>query len=233
MDNKNETILKWSYQIAKIILGVISLILGLYFFHSVLLSYFKINNIQVGFNSSFIWFVIFCCAIAVLVIMFIFRISNVDVVRILKSIKIDDKSLKFQSQSSIDVIAEDGKKQNDVQMNMQDRINNYLMQYQKYFALDKIILLREQLESLDERKFNIVTMASSEFKDPAIMLIVSIVIGYLGVDRFILGDIGIGAAKLLTVGGCGTLYIIDWFLITNKTKEFNYQKINSLMINLK
>jgi TM2 domain-containing membrane protein YozV len=118
-------------------------------------------------------------------------------------------------------------------MEMNDRINNYIMQYQKYFAPDKVVLLREQLELLDERKFNIVTAVASELKDPTIILIVSVIVGGLGIDRFILGDIGIGIGKLLTGGGCGIWWLIDLFLITNRTKEVNYQKISSSLTNLK
>ncbi|MCK5282458.1 MAG: TM2 domain-containing protein [Nanoarchaeota archaeon] len=47
-------------------------------------------------------------------------------------------------------------------------------------------------------------------------LIMSILFGYLGVDRFIMGHIGLGILKLLTVGGCGIWTIIDIILIAIK-----------------
>jgi TM2 domain-containing membrane protein YozV len=40
-------------------------------------------------------------------------------------------------------------------------------------------------------------------------LILSILLGGLGVDRFYLGYTGLGVAKLLTLGGCGVWAIID------------------------
>ena len=51
------------------------------------------------------------------------------------------------------------------------------------------------------------------------------IVGYLGIDRFMLGETGIGILKLVTCGGCGIWSIVDWFLIQNKTKEFNYNKL--------
>ena len=44
-------------------------------------------------------------------------------------------------------------------------------------------------------------------------LILSILLGALGIDRFYLGYTGIGIAKLLTLGGCGIWALIDLILI--------------------
>ena len=57
------------------------------------------------------------------------------------------------------------------------------------------------------------------------LLLLSLFLGSLGVDRFYAGKIGTGILKLLTLGGCGIWYIIDVILIASskfKDKDGNY-----------
>lgn len=53
----------------------------------------------------------------------------------------------------------------------------------------------------------------SEPKKWSTTLILSILLGSLGVDRFYLGYTGLGVLKLLTLGACGVWSIIDIVLI--------------------
>jgi TM2 domain-containing membrane protein YozV len=53
------------------------------------------------------------------------------------------------------------------------------------------------------------------------ILVLSVLFGVSGIDRFMLGDMSMGVLKLLILGGCGTLAIIDWFTSKGRTHEFN------------
>lgn len=57
-------------------------------------------------------------------------------------------------------------------------------------------------------------------KDWLVALLLSVFLGYLGVDRFYMGYVGLGILKLVTGGGCGIWYVIDIILIaTNGLRD--------------
>lgn len=101
------------------------------------------------------------------------------------------------------------------------------MTNQKYFPVEKIMYLKDKLKNVDEEKFSLISTV--ELKDPTTILIISIFLGSLGIDRFMIGDIGMGILKLLTAGCCGILTIIDWFLIQKKTKDLNFNNLITLI----
>lgn len=65
-------------------------------------------------------------------------------------------------------------------------------------------------------------------KDRTTALLVSLFFGYLGVDRFYLGQTGLGLLKLFTAGGCGVWAFIDWFLIMGVADRLNVDALNQL-----
>lgn len=109
----------------------------------------------------------------------------------------------------------------------QEKIDMFIMTNQKYFPSEKIMYLKDKLRTIDEQKFSLLT--TIELKDPTTILLVSIFLGGLGIDRFMIGDTGMGILKLLTVGCCGILTIIDWFTISKKAKDLNFNNVMALI----
>lgn len=104
------------------------------------------------------------------------------------------------------------------------KVDMFMMTNGKYFEGHHLNAIREQLLRLDDEKWPMVQML--QFKDPTTALLISIFAGAYGIDRFYIGDTGMGVGKLLTCGGLGVWAIVDWFLIQGATKEKNMEKFN-------
>lgn len=101
------------------------------------------------------------------------------------------------------------------------KVDMFMMMNSKYFEAHQLGHVREKLMALDDSKSSIIQ--TLQFKDPTTALIVSLLGGALGIDRFYIGDTGLGVAKLLTCGGLYVWMIIDWFLIMGATREKNFE----------
>lgn len=109
----------------------------------------------------------------------------------------------------------------------QQKVDMFLMSNAKYFEGHQIPYIRERLLEMDDSHF--IQLHSLNLKDPTILLIVSFLGGYLGIDRFMVGDTGLGIAKLLTCGGFGIWALVDLFLIMDRTKEVNSQNMQNML----
>lgn len=58
-------------------------------------------------------------------------------------------------------------------------------------------------------------------KNPVVLFGFNIWLGWLGIDRFLVGDILAGVLKLLTFGGLGLWQLIDCFLIGGRARDKN------------
>lgn len=107
------------------------------------------------------------------------------------------------------------------------KIDLYLTTNAKYFEASAIPIIRGKLEKADEDSF--LAVQACELKDPTTLLLISLFLGFLGIDRFMIGDTGMGILKLLTGGCCGIMYVIDWFTVSRKAKQKNLADISMIL----
>ncbi|WP_395045096.1 TM2 domain-containing protein [Flavobacterium sp.] len=101
------------------------------------------------------------------------------------------------------------------------KVDMFMIANNKYFESHHLNSIREKLLQLDDSKWPIVQ--TLQFKNPETAQILSVVGGQLGIDRFYIGDTGLGIAKLLTCGGLYVWTIIDWFSIMAAAREKNME----------
>lgn len=104
-------------------------------------------------------------------------------------------------------------------------MNHILMMLSSKIPAGSIPSVRTRLENTDISESEILAL-QSQMKDPLLSILLSIFIGSLGVDRFYIGDVGLGIGKLLTAGGCGIWWLIDIFLIVDATKQKNLELLS-------
>lgn len=107
------------------------------------------------------------------------------------------------------------------------KVDMYLMTHARYFQGHHINYIREKLLATDENRF--AHILSANLKDPSNIQLVSLFAGQLGIDRFMIGDTGIGVGKLLTCGGFGIWTIVDWFSIQDATKQKNMEMLQQYL----
>jgi len=75
------------------------------------------------------------------------------------------------------------------------KIDQFTLMHNGKFSAKALLEIREQLKKLDDSKFGFI--ATQDYKEPNTLFWISIFLGSFGVDRFMLGQIGLGLAKLL------------------------------------
>ena len=110
----------------------------------------------------------------------------------------------------------------------QSKIDVFVEANKDCFTPEQLLIVKEKLASLPEDK--VAQVMSTSFNNPTTVLLLSIFCGLWGVDRFMLGQTGLGIAKLLTSGGLYVWWIVDCFLIKKKTYETNFAKFNESLL---
>jgi len=103
-----------------------------------------------------------------------------------------------------------------------NKIDMYIGTMNENFNSTDIPLIKSSLEKIDDAK--LVIFQSLNFKSPTVAIVLSLFLGFLGIDRFYIGNVLFGILKLISLGGLGIWTIIDWFLIMGATRKSNLKK---------
>lgn len=89
----------------------------------------------------------------------------------------------------------------------------------KINELEQVATLKQDLSGDEKLQFD--AQFAGQRKKPDTAFILSILMGNWGVDRFYIGQTGLGFLKLLTIGGVLIWAIIDLFIIRNAARRKN------------
>ena len=107
-------------------------------------------------------------------------------------------------------------------------MTNFLLENQRKFNTVDFMTIKQQLDKMSDKQLYILN--SVDFKDPTIALVLSVVVGGWGIDRFYIGDTGLGVLKLITAGGLGVWWLVDLFVISGKTKKNNVKEFQETLM---
>ena len=110
------------------------------------------------------------------------------------------------------------------------KVDLFLMTNAKYFESYQISTIKNMIQDLDDDKF--IVLQTLNLKDPTVALILSLlnIVAPFSFDRFFIGDIGLGIIKLLTCGGLFIWIIVDWFIIMERTRQVNFEKLQQALL---
>ena len=109
-----------------------------------------------------------------------------------------------------------------IKIKEKEKVNQLLKKMGSKIPSESLHSVREKLLDSDMNESDVLVLING-MKDPTISIILSILVGVLGVDRFYIGDIGLGVGKLLTGGGCYIWALVDIFLIMDATRQKNLE----------
>lgn len=95
------------------------------------------------------------------------------------------------------------------------------------FPSSQRMIIQKRCSEMPEDR--LMMLQQLKWKNPTLILIMSLMFGSLGIDRFMLGNVGVGLLKLFTFGLFGILTIIDWFTVMGKAREINMKTIQAYL----
>ena len=109
-----------------------------------------------------------------------------------------------------------------------EKVQSILLSYKDLIPSDKVLAFKSALERASDSDYDKLILTKTY--NPTTTLLLSIFLGGFGVDRFYIGDVGVGVCKLL-FGWLtfGIWPLVDIFCCYKKSKEKNLQNLLSAL----
>lgn len=110
--------------------------------------------------------------------------------------------------------------------------HDFLMLNANKFPREALPQLQQRLDELTpDAQYSVMSVS---YKEPIVAFVLSFFLGTLGIDRFYVGDTGLGVGKLvatiLTFGVVGCIWwFVDLFLIMRSCRMHNYEQAVRMM----
>lgn len=111
---------------------------------------------------------------------------------------------------------------------IQENVRACMQTLSSKLSSETLAMVKRKIENADDRIAEEIIFA--KYDEPWMILIFSVLLGSLGVDRFILGDVGLGVCKLLF--GWLTLGIwplADIYFCYKKAQHRNLQRVMQIL----
>lgn len=109
-------------------------------------------------------------------------------------------------------------------------INSWLGTYGSFFPKESLPRIYEMLERLPESGGQ--TLEALELRSPQKAMSLSLCFGYIGADRWYLGQWLPALVKTLTLGLAGAGMIYDWFAIQDAARRLNLRTFENQLYGL-
>lgn len=110
------------------------------------------------------------------------------------------------------------------------QVHSFLIENKDKLPTYRMEDIRQELLALSESQWEAIEYTN--FKNPTTLLVVSLLVGGLGVDRFMLGDTLLGLLKLLLSFCCGIgtiWWLIDLYNLHDTVTNYNYKKLREVL----
>ena len=105
-----------------------------------------------------------------------------------------------------------------------DHVTQFMSIHGNKFATENHPMIKRRIEALPDERFD--EICTINFKSPTTALICAFFGGF-GIDRFYLGQIGMGILKILTLGFCFVGMILDIISAHKRTHAYNLRLLET------